>query len=174
MNQQFTKISLIGYMGSGKSTVAGILASKMKLPALDLDDYIAEKEGLSIPEIFASKGEIYFRKIENAYLGELLEAEKSLVIALGGGTPCYANNMELLLENSETIYLRANVPTLFERLHDERASRPMISSLSDDQLTEFIAKHLFERRNFYERAEITISIEGKSPEEIADEILHSR
>ena len=82
--------------------------------------------------------------------------------------------MELLLENSETIYLRANVPTLFERLLAERASRPMISSLSDDQLTEFIAKHLFERRNFYERAETTISIEGKSPEEIADEILHSR
>ena len=164
----------MGYMGSGKSTVAGILASKMNVPALDLDDYISEREGLSIPEIFASRGEIYFRKMENVYLDELLESERSFVLALGGGTPCYANNMEMLLEKSHTVYLRASVSTLFERLIRERKSRPMISDLNEEQLAEFIAKHLFERREFYERAERVIAIEDKSPEAIAEEIRYSK
>ena len=174
MNQQFTKITLLGYMGSGKSTVAQILASKLDLEALDLDDYITAKEGLSIPEIFASKGEIYFRKIENKYLGELLNSERSFVLALGGGTPCYADNMEQILEKSESFYLKASIKTLFQRLVGEKDHRPMITSLSNDQLTEFIAKHLFERRNYYERAHTTIVIDDKSPEKIAKEIDHSR
>ena len=174
MNQHITKISLMGYMGSGKSTVAGILATKMNVPAIDLDDYINEKEGLSIPEIFASRGEIYFRKMENVYLKELLDSGRSFVLALGGGTPCYANNMEMLLKKSRSVYLRASVSTLFDRLVRERESRPMISDLSEEQLAEFIAKHLFERREFYEKAERVISIEDKSPESIAEEIIYSR
>jgi shikimate kinase len=174
MNQQFTKISLLGYMGSGKSTVARILGAKMNLPALDLDEYITEKEGLSIPEIFASKGEVYFRKMEHFYLGELLNSDDSFVLALGGGTPCYSNNMDMLLEKSRSIYLKASVNKLFERLVTERRSRPMISTLNDEQLTEFIAKHLFERRNFYEQADTIITIEDKTPEAIAGEVFYSR
>ncbi len=106
MNQHFTKITLLGYMGSGKSTIAKIVASRLNLTALDLDEYIIEKEGCSIPDIFQKKGEIYFRKIENQYLKELLESDQSYVLALGGGTPCYANNMELILQESKSFYLR--------------------------------------------------------------------
>ena len=161
-------------MGSGKSTIARILGDKLGLPALDLDDYISEKENLSIPDIFESKGEIYFRRVENKYLLELLSADQSFVLALGGGTPCYANNMEAILEKSDSYYLKAGIETLKSRLMAEKDERPLISGLSEDQMTEFIAKHLFERRNFYEKALGTVLIDKKSPGEIAEEIIQSR
>jgi len=174
MNQGFTKFTLMGYMGSGKSTVAQILGEKLGRRVIDLDDYITEKEGLTIPDIFETKGEIYFRRIENAYLLELLRSDQSFVLALGGGTPCYANNMDIILENSDSYYLKASIGTLSERLNKEKEHRPLIADLNEEQLTEFIAKHLFERRNFYERAGAIISIDGKTPEQIASEISHSR
>ena len=174
MNQQITKITLLGYMGSGKSTVARILGDKLGLAVIDLDDYIALKEGLSIPEIFETRGEIYFRKMEYVYLQELLTSDQSFVLALGGGTPCYGNNMDAILEVSDSYYLKASLGTLKERLTVEKSHRPLIAGLDEAQLTEFIAKHLFERRNFYERAASIINIDGKSPEEIAGEIVQSR
>lgn len=174
MNQGITKVTLLGYMGSGKSTVARILGEKLSLQVLDLDDYISKKEGLSIPEIFDAKGEIYFRRKENAYLLELLGSNESFVLALGGGTPCYANNMGAILDKSASYYLKAGIATLSARLANEKDSRPLIASLNEEQLTEFIAKHLFERRNFYEKAANIISIDGKNPEQIASEIYHSK
>ena len=174
MNQQITKITLLGYMGSGKSTVARILGEKLGLPVIDLDDYIALKEELSIPEIFETRGEIYFRKIEYVYLQELLNSEQSFVLALGGGTPCYGNNMDAILEASDSCYLKASLATLTERLTAEKSHRPLIAGLDEEQLTEFIAKHLFERRNFYERAARIINIDAKSPEQIAGEIIQLR
>ena len=174
MNQGITKITLMGYMGSGKSTVGHILGEKLDWPFIDLDDYISEKEGLDIPEIFETQGEIYFRKIENAYLLELLSSNEHFVLALGGGTPCYANNMGAILEHSDSYYLKASIGTLSERLIKEKDHRPLIASLGEEQLTEFIAKHLFERRNFYEQAENIIAIDGKNPELIASEIHQSR
>ncbi len=161
-------------MGSGKSTVAMILGDKLGLPVIDLDDYIALKEELSIPEIFETRGEIYFRKMEYVYLQELLTSDQSFVLALGGGTPCYGNNMNAILEASDSFYLKASLATLTERLTAEKSHRPLIASLDEEQLTEFIAKHLFERRNFYERAASIINIDGKSPEEIAGEITQLR
>ncbi len=174
MNQQITKITLLGYMGSGKSTVARILGEKLGLPVIDLDDYIALKEELSIPEIFETRGEIYFRKMEYVYLQELLTSDQSFVLALGGGTPCYGNNMDAILEASDSYYLKASLRTLTERLTAEKSHRPLIASLDEEQLTEFIAKHLFERRNFYEQAASIINIDGKSPEQIAGDIIQLR
>lgn len=161
-------------MGSGKSTVAHILGEKLGWPVIDLDDYISEKEGLSIPGIFATKGEIYFRKMESTYLLELLKSDQSFVLALGGGTPCYANNMGAILDKSDSYYLKASIGTLFERLNPEKDHRPLIADLTDEKLTEFIAKHLFERRSFYEKAGTTVLIDGKNPQQIAAEIYHSK
>jgi shikimate kinase len=157
-------------MGSGKSTISKMIASKMGIDALDLDDYIVEKENNSIQSIFKNKGEVYFRLKENEYLKELLNSDKSFVLALGGGTPCYANNMDLIVKSAKSVYLKGNVNTLFDRLHKEKASRPLISTLNDDKLVEFIAKHLFERAPFYERANHIVGIDSKTINKIVDEI----
>ncbi len=164
------QLILLGYMGSGKSTITRILAHKLDIEAIDLDDYISEKEKDSIKNIFRKKGEIYFRLKENEYLSELINSEKSFVLALGGGTPCYSNNMDLIIKESISIYLKANFNTLFDRLQNEKASRPLISDLNDDKLREFIAKHLFERAHFYEMANHIISIDNKSIEQVVNEI----
>lgn len=165
------KTVLLGYMGSGKSTVAKLLAKALNLPFTDLDDYIENKEKKSIKELFKDKGEIYFRLQESKYLKEVLEDTSTGIIALGGGTPCYANNMEVIKQFSESFYLKGSIATISERLQSEKSQRPLIASFSEEQLTEFIAKHLFERRAFYEQASKTVIIDGKTAEAIKDELL---
>ena len=165
------KIILLGYMGSGKTTVGKCLSQKIFIPFYDLDHYIEKREKSSIAEIFKNKGEIYFRKIEHHYLQEFLEKKDEYVLSLGGGTPCYAGNMNLILEsNVHSIYLQANIPTLKERIKQNKTKRPLIASLSNDKISEFIVKHLFERKNFYEQAEYTISVNHKDVNTIAAEI----
>lgn len=165
------KIVLLGYMGSGKSSVAKTVAAELDIPVIDLDDFIVEKEQLSIKEIFKNKGEIYFRLKESEYLKELLQDEGQVVIALGGGTPCYADNMTLIKKMSTSFYLKGSISTLSNRLQSEKDQRPLIAALTDEQLIEFIAKHLFERRNFYEQANHTINIDHKSVETLSQEVL---
>ncbi len=165
------KIVLLGYMASGKSTIGREISKKLDMKFIDLDDYISKREKRSISEIFKVEGEIYFRKIESLYLGEILNSKDSFILSLGGGTPCYSNNMELIL-NSEasSIYIKADIKTLASRLIAEKNKRPLVADLEDDKLIEFVAKHLFERRFFYEQASITVHTEDKSIEEIITEI----
>ena len=165
------KIVLLGYMASGKSTIGREISKKLDMKFIDLDDYISKREKSSISEIFKVKGEIYFRRIESFYLSEILNSKDSIILSLGGGTPCYSNNMELIL-NSEgsSIYIKANIKTLVARLTSEKNKRPLVAELENDKLTEFVAKHLFERRFFYEQASITVITEDKSIEEITTEI----
>ena len=101
------KIVLLGYMASGKSSIGKKLAKILNVPFVDLDDLISEKEKLSIPEIFKTKGEIYFRKKEIENLENFFQKDK-FVLAVGGGTPCYGNNMDLINDNSISIY--SNLP----------------------------------------------------------------
>ena len=164
------KIVLLGYMASGKTLVAKILAEKLQMQQVDLDAFIEEKEQVSIAKIFKKHGEIYFRKKETLYLKELLLSNTPLVISLGGGTPCYGNNMELILKNTMSIYLKASVFTLFKRLKKEAAKRPLITAIGVDKLQEFIAKHLFERAPVYEKASHTVLVNNKSVLEIVTEI----
>ena len=146
-------IVLLGYMGCGKSTIGRRLAERLKLRFFDLDELIEEQEGQQISELFASKGELYFRKTEAEVLRSFVAEKDNFVLALGGGTPCYANTMDFLLEQHlKTVYLKVQLKTLVERLRDQKEQRPLISSLNESELTEFIAKHLFERRFYYEKA----------------------
>jgi shikimate kinase len=165
------KIIILGYMASGKSTIGKEISKKLDMNFIDLDVYISEQEKRSIPEIFKIKGEIYFRKIENKYLKELLNNEGDFILSLGGGTPCYANNMELIQSSkAKSIYIQASIPTLVTRLIKEKSTRPLVAGLENEKITEFVAKHLFERRFFYEQAAILLNTENKSLQEIVSEI----
>lgn len=167
------KLVLLGYMASGKTTIGKKIAKKLKLPFIDLDDYISEKENLSIPELFKTKGEIYFRKKETVFLEELLSKEEQFVLALGGGTPCYGKNMEIVNTLGTSFYLKSSLQNTYNTLcrTENKETRPLISSIPIEILKEFIAKHMFERSVFYEQAVNTIIIDDKSIEEISKELL---
>ncbi len=164
-------IVLVGYMGSGKSTVAMHLAKKMGYKKIDLDDFIEENAQSSIQDIFSKLGEMAFRKIEKQALENLLKKEK-IVLAVGGGTPCYYDNMQQLLSGSAAVvYLNTPVAILVDRLWHQKDHRPLIAHISNrNDLTEFVAKHLFERRQFYTQASLSVGVEQQSPEALAEEI----
>ena len=111
-------IILIGYMGSGKSSIGKKLSRKLRCNLIDLDDFIVEKEKASVKEIFDAKGEIYFRKKEEEYLKELLTLQEDTILSLGGGTPCFGDNMKYILEseNTKSIYLKSSVKSLTDKL----------------------------------------------------------
>lgn len=167
-------IVLIGYMGSGKSSVAKALSSKLKTNHIDLDKFIESSEGISISNIFKKKGEINFRKIERKYLENILKSKKYSIISLGGGTPCYFDNIEFINKfSNNTIFLKTSINELTERLFIEKDDRPIICHLkSKKKLYDFIAKHLFERNKFYNKTKIVIDTDKKGIEEIVGELLN--
>ena len=158
-------------MGSGKSTIAKLLAQKLQIPYKDLDEKIENELQMSINAIFEKKGEIYFRKVEHQILKRLIASEASFVLSLGGGTPCYANNHEFLTGKSITsFYLKVPIEILSKRLHHEKTSRPLIVNKNPEELKDFIAQHLFERSYYYHKAMHTIDVGEKSAEQIVTEI----
>lgn len=166
------KIILVGYMGSGKSKIGKLLAESISLPFYDLDFWIEKEEQKTIVQLFSEKGELYFRKKEHEVLMQQLEREDSFVLSLGGGTPCYANN-HLLLQKEEviSIYLKASIPTLVERLQKEKEARPLIKNLPEEEMQEFIAKHLFDRSYFYHQCKHVVSVDAQTPSQIVATIL---
>lgn len=168
------KIILSGYMGSGKTAVGKLLQDKIQLPFLDLDHEISNNENKSIQEIFEQQGEIYFRRKEMATLQQLLNSEESFILSLGGGTPCYGKNLQLIQEHphAKMFYLKAGLKTLTNRLFEERAERPLISHLDSPELLEdFIRKHLFERAFYYNQSEFIIETDDRGPEAVANLIV---
>lgn len=167
-------IVLIGYMGSGKSSIGRKLSKKLRCNLIDLDDYIVEKEKASVKEIFQSKGEIYFRKKEEEYLKELLLLQGDTILSLGGGTPCFGDNMKFILEseNTQSIYLKSSVKTLTDKLFLKKSKRPLIANIeTKEALAEFIGKHLFERSPYYQKAAHQVVTDNKTKKEVVLEIL---
>lgn len=166
------KIILLGYMGCGKSTIANRLSKSTNIPYVDLDKIIEERTKLPINKIFEQRGEIYFRKLEHEIFVELLNSPENLIIGLGGGTPCYANNHELLKgDNIISVYLKASVETLFERLVSNKSKRPLIADKNEEEMKEFIAKHLFDRSFYYNQAQYKVSIDGKTKDQTTLDII---
>ena len=165
------KIVLLGYMGCGKSVIGAFLAKQLQIPFYDLDQEIENETHNSITELFQSKGEIYFRKKENEVLKTFLTKEQDFVLGLGGGTPCYYNNHELLLQDGVfSVYLKATVDTLVSRLIKEKAQRPLLHNQDEVSLKDFINKHLFDRNFYYHQATKIVTVDGMSIEQIVDEI----
>jgi shikimate kinase len=166
------KIILIGYMCSGKTTIGNLLSESLKIPFYDLDAIIEQNLKATINEIFDQKGELFFRKKEREVLISFLNNTDHYILALGGGTPCYYDNFNLY-QNQEikSFYLKASVSTLLERLETHKNNRPIIAKLNDEDLNEFVAKHLFERNYFYNQAQTAITIDNKNEQEIVSEIV---
>lgn len=165
------KIILLGYMGSGKSTIAKLLSEKTQIKVYDLDKIIEETAGMSVKNIFSQKGEIYFRKLENQLFKELLSSDEQMILSLGGGTPCYANNHEMLNgSNVVSFYLKASIETLYERLLSIKENRPLIAGQEKEDMKEYIAKHLFDRIYYYNQATHVVVVDNKSPEEVVSDI----
>ncbi len=164
-------ISLVGYMGSGKSHISKLLSSKLHYKLLDLDKEISLRLNKSIPEIFQKDGEIYFRKKEKEILEDILQEKENSILSVGGGTPTFYRNMDAINEKTTSFFLRTSVKTLSERILKNKEKRPLLARIPDEELPEFIAKHLFERNQFYQKANYIIETEGKSPEEILKEII---
>lgn len=158
-------------MASGKSAVAKEVSNQLNFELIDLDAYIVYREGQDISDIFKEKGEIYFRKKEKEYLNEILSMKTSCVLSLGGGSPCFSGNMELIIKKATSFYLRANVATIYNRLLSEKSKRPLVADIADENLQEFIAKHLFERSSYYDQSNYIIPVNDKSVLEISDEVL---
>ena len=159
MSKSIDTIFLLGYMGAGKTVIGRSLSKKLGFKFYDLDNYIEQIEGKKVSDIFNEKNEVYFRKIENKYLHELSLKNEKKIISTGGGTPCFKNNLEIIQKssNSISVYLKANIETLVKRLLHSIEKRPIISHLNkEDELKEFITKHLFERSFYYEKSDVKI------------------
>ncbi len=146
------KIFLIGFMGAGKSFIGKRLASKLGLDFLDMDSILEKKQGMSIAEIFEEHGEGYFRNLEAEYLQEMINLEK-VVVATGGGVPCFNDNMEWMNHHGVTIFLDVPVEILTKRLMNESAERPLIKGKTAKELEAFIQNELDERMKYYQQAQ---------------------
>lgn len=166
------KIVLVGYMGSGKSTIGRLLSKKLNINFIDLDDYIERQLEKSISTIFEEHGEIYFRKMEHNLVKELMNKKDSFILSTGGGTPCYSQNMEVINAKSTNVfYLKLSIAALVERLTLEKEHRPLIKNIETAEMPEFIGKHLFERSFYYQQATNSISCDNKTPDQVVDEII---
>ena len=160
-------------MGSGKSTIGKTLANELNLSFIDLDHTIEKQIGMTISDFFEVSGELKFRRLEHQVLDSVLAENDRMILSTGGGTPCYGNNLQLMKStpNAKVFYLKASIKTLTERLLLEKDTRPLIQSIGDENLPEFIGKHLFERSNFYLQADHVVDIDQKSVETIVKEIV---
>lgn len=138
-------------MGSGKTTLGRGVEARAHITFIDLDEYIEEREGKSISDIFSESGEEGFRIVERDCLRELA-AKDDILVACGGGTPCFHDNMEVMNSRGTTVWLDASVDMLHKRLAEARSRRPLIARLNDEELRSFIVSSLDKRRPFYSRA----------------------
>ena len=165
------KIALAGFMGCGKSSIARRLSHELGYQMIDLDKFIEEGEKKSIADIFEKEGEGGFRLTEKKYLRIVLKKENT-VIALGGGTPCYFDNMRLIMKNTCSVFLKISISELHRRLRKEqtKGNRPLINKFSSGELLHFIKSRLKAREKFYLQADIIVRAGMKSEAEIVDGI----
>ncbi|MCM1293456.1 MAG: shikimate kinase [Bacteroides sp.] len=160
-------IFLIGFMGSGKSTLGHALAKVTGLDFIDLDNYIEARYHANVRDIFARDGEAGFRDMERRMLEEVGQFQ-DVIVACGGGTPCFFDNIELMNRAGLTVLLEASHERLFQRLKLGRTRRPLIAGMTDDDLSDYIARALDDRRPHYEKASARFCADWLDTREMID------
>ncbi len=160
-------------MGSGKTHWGRLLSEKLNLRFFDLDEQVTEHAGKSIVEMFAEDGEEHFRLQEKEILHIISESHDSFVMACGGGSPCYFNNIEYMNEAGTTVWINTPLDTLFQRLIGEKDKRPLIKELSEEQIRHFIGKKFADRKIYYEQADLIVEEEPVQLESLIEKIFHA-
>ena len=167
------KIYLIGFMAAGKTHWGQQLSQKLNIPFFDMDEQIVNSEGQSINDIFEKFGEEYFRVKEKGVLHIVTESHSSFVLACGGGSPCYFNNIDYMNQNGTTVWLNTPMNVLFQRLLVEKDKRPLLKDLSDDQIRSFVIKKFADRKIYYEQAQVVIDDEEISLDHFIEKVFHA-
>lgn len=168
------KIFLIGFMGSGKTHWGLQLSKKLDLPFFDLDSVIVKKEGATVADIFSEKGEEYFRTREMETLEAITTEQERFILSCGGGTPCFFNNIEFMKKHGKVVWLNTSVDVLLQRLGKDRSSRPLLAGVSDEELRRHIIRKLSERRMYYQQADVAVSEENTTIDELIRLLLQNQ
>ncbi len=159
------RIYLIGFMGCGKSSFGKRLAKKLDYPFVDMDEEIENQTGKSITELFKLDGEATFRKVEQEVLLDTV-IHKKAVIATGGGTPCFEDNMEFMNTEGITVYLRMSAMSITHRLENAKRQRPLVENIKGNELIGFVKQKLAEREEFYLQSHCVIKGETVKPDQV--------
>jgi len=165
------KLFLIGFMGCGKTHWGRELSEKLSVPFFDLDEKIVEQAGKPISQIFEEEGEEQFRLLEKEVLYLLTESHDTFIMATGGGTPCFYNNIDYLKKNGTVVWFNCSAECLYQRLVKEKDKRPIISHVPNEQLKAFIIKKFSTRKIFYQQADIIINEDDISLDELVHRIF---
>jgi shikimate kinase len=166
------KIFLVGFMGCGKTHWGKLLSHKLQTPFFDLDEKIVEHEGKDISEIFSEMGEEYFRMLEKEVLHLITESHDTFIMACGGGTPCFFNNIDYMKRQGTTVWINCSADCLYQRLVKEKDQRPLIRSIPDNELRSFIIKKFADRKIFYQQADVILNEEDVSIDSLVEKVFH--
>jgi len=164
-------IFLVGFMASGKTTLGSQLGTLLGMRYVDMDEYIEQKNGDTIRKIFVTKGEAYFRNLEKIALSDLTK-EDGVIVATGGGSACFHNNIDEMNEHGLTVYLKVSTEELVKRLEATKVDRPLLWGKSTNELTVYITEMLKIREPFYSKARVIVSSDNPVAEDIVDAIRH--
>ncbi|MBF1456903.1 MAG: shikimate kinase [Prevotella nigrescens] len=151
------RIIIIGYMGAGKTTLGWALSKILGFRFYDLDWYIETRMRKTIAQIFEERGEDGFRVIERNMLHEVAEFE-NVIIACGGGTPCFFDNMDYLNQQGETVYMNATADIICQHLNMSRNVRPLLKGKSEEEMKVFVEKQIEQRNTYYKRAKHIVEV----------------
>jgi shikimate kinase len=167
------KVFLIGFMGSGKTYWGRLLSQKLSIPFFDLDEQVVANAGKSIPELFEEQGEEQFRLMEKDALHIITESHDSFVMACGGGSPCFFNNIDYMNRIGTTIWINTPLDILYARLVKEKTQRPLLKELPDDQLKGYIFKKFSDRKIYYEQAAVIVDEEPVELDKLIAKVFQS-
>ncbi len=165
-------VFICGFMASGKTTHGKQLARNIGYHFIDLDDYTETKFDQNITDLFKEKGEAEFRNIETESLKECIRDNQKTVIALGGGTPCFNHNLDLIKASGKLVYLKMDAEALYKRVFGIKAQRPLLANQEDKEMLQYIETLLQARETFYSQADLIIYNNNLQEEEMKETVVN--